>query len=418
MDPGGHLPRRWIMLLFAVALALRLGAHLARPASGPRGYEYYAEMALHLADEGRLYRTMPFGQGDRFAIRTPGYPVALAALAPVATDVRIRAASLGALCGAFSTMFAAMLGTRMFGRRAGLAAGACVALWPHAVLHDTALQDTALYTMLFLALVLVAHRLSVDERRLDLVSAAGAGLLGAAAVLVRVALLPTVVVLLAWPLIAGGDRRRSLLLLLVGAVTLNAGLLPWRLRNARVVYDAVLTSDTGRSLWLGNNARVFDVYPRQSIDRAEERAWTALPEPTRAEIRSLSHDELAQDAWFRAEALAWIRANPGAAAIGAVRKAWAGFSPWFNPRGSDLKQLVHALSYGSVALLAVAAIIRLRVRRRGAGLVVACCALFAAQSAVFFGHSSYRAYLDPLLIVLAASWLAPRRASIAGDQPA
>ena len=31
--------------------------------------------------------------------------------------------------------------------------------------------------------------------------------------------------------------------------------------------------------------------------------------------------------------------------------------------------------------------------------------LFAAQSAVFFGHSSYRAYVDPLLIVLATSVL-------------
>lgn len=412
MDPAGHLPRRWLLGLFAGALALRLGADLARPPGEARGYEYYAEMAAHLVEDGRLYRTMPFGQGDRLAIRTPGYPLALAALAPVAADVRLRAAILGAICGASSVVLAAILGARLSGRRAGLTAGCAVALWPHAVLHDTALQDTALYTTLFLALVLVAHRLSVKERRLDPLSAAGAGMLAAAAVLVRVALLPTVVVLLAWPLLCGGNRRRSLLLLLVGVLTLNAGLLPWRLRNARVVGSSVLTSDTGRSLWLGNNPQLFEVYPPGSIDRAEERAWTALPEATRAAVRSLAHDEIAQDAWFRDEALAWIRAHPGAAAIGAARKAWASFSPWFNPRGSLLKQLIHAISYGPVALLAVASLVRLRSRWRETGIVVACVAVLAAQSAMFFGHSSYRAYLDPLLVVLAASWIAPRRSPV------
>ena len=170
----------------------------------------------------------------------------------------------------------------------------------------------------------------------------------------------------------------------------------------------VLTSDTGRSLWLGNNAQLFEVYPRQSIDRAEERAWTALPEETRAAVRDQGHDEFAQDAWFRGEAQRWIRANPGDAAVGALRKAWASFSPWFNPRGSLLKQLVHAFSYGPVALLALAALYRHRARLRETGFIVACCALLAAQSAMFFGHSSYRAYLDPLLVVLAASWFAPR----------
>jgi predicted ABC-type sugar transport system permease subunit len=67
------------------------------------------------------------------------------------------------------------------------------------------------------------------------------------------------------------------------------------------------------------------------------------------------------------------------------------------------------VSYGPVAALAVVAL--LRPRRRGWELLPIPIALLVlcVQSAVFFGHSSYRAYVDPLLVVLASGAVAAGR---------
>ena len=399
------LPRhgRVLLAIVLVAFALRFAVALGR--EGERGYVYYVEMARNLGEKGALYRSMPFDQGDRYAIRTPGYPLVLAALDAAPGALRAKVALFGAACGAASVALASLLARRLFGDRPALATAAVIALWPHAVLHDGALQDTALYTTLFLALLLITHRLFSGEERLGTSVAAGAA--AAAAVLVRVALLPTALVLLAWPLL--GTARRRVALAGVSLLALGIGLTPWLARNARVVGRPVLTSDGGRSLWLGNNAQLFEAgYPRVSIDRAEVQAWFALPPATRQHVQELGRDELAQDAWFRAEATRWIRANPGDALSGALRKAWASFSPWYSPRGTLVKQLVHLATYGPVALLAFAALLRHRARWRELGMLAACAALLAAQSAVFFGHSAYRAYLDPVLILLACSWITAR----------
>ena len=250
-------------------------------------------------------------------------------------------------------------------------------------------------------------RLSVEDDRRRALLLAGAAAL---AVLTRVALLPAALVLIVWPVVAAAQERRgraakaAALGLLVFALLLS----PWVARNARVLGAPVLTSDTGRSLWLGNNPQTFSVYPAQSIDRAEERAWAALPESTRAEVRALGGDELASDAWFRAQAIGWIRAHPGAAFAGGLRKAWAAYGPWFSPQGSLLKQLVHAATWTPVAILALASAWRHRRRWRELAPIGFAFALLALQSAVFFGHSAYRLYLDPWAIVLASGWLAVR----------
>ena len=63
---------------------------------------------------------------------------------------------------------------------------------------------------------------------------------------------------------------------------------------------------------------------RQKL-QSMERAWAALPEATRAEVRALAGDEMVSDAWFRARALAYLKADPARALGGGLRKAWASF---------------------------------------------------------------------------------------------
>jgi MYXO-CTERM domain-containing protein len=103
---------------------------------------------------------------------------------------------------------------------------------------------------------------------------------------------------------------------------------------------------------------------------------------------------------------------------GGLRKAWATFSPRFNPRGSPIKQAVHVSTWGPVALLALAALVAFRRRWRELLPIPLCALLLAAQSAIFFGHSGYRTYLDPLFIVLAAGLVASRAPRAAGTSRA
>ena len=402
---------RWrsIVAILLLAFTLRVAGALVAGHGSPsvaEGYQYYLEMADNVAEGRGFFRTMPFGQGESRAIRTPGYVLVLAALRALPIERGLAIAIFGICCGTLTVLFATLLAMRALGTRAGLIAGIALACWPMAIIHDSALQDTALYTMLFIGLAGLAHRLTEEVRRGDAWRAAILGLVAAAAVLVRVALLPTAIIPCAWVLLGARPAKQRLLLALVAFVALQVGLAPWRVRNARVIGSPVLTSDSGRSLWLGNNPQTFSVYPKQSIDRAEERAWTALPEETRAHVRQ-APSELARDAWFRDEALRFIRANPGGAFLGGARKAWATFSPWYSPEGSLLKQGLQLVAYGPIAMLALLAGWRRR-QERLTWMVFTCAGLLAIQSAVYFGHSGYRAYIDPLLIVLAASWLVPR----------
>ena len=407
--------KQLILLIAGAGLLLRLGVPLVRGVedSHAGGYDFYVEMADHLRAGEGLYRTLPYGHGDRFAIRTPLYPLVLAGLRPLGSWFSWAIVLFGATCGAASVWLVGRAADSLFGRRAGLAAAGAMALWPHAVLHDTALQDTALYTALFALALAACLRLSDPRSQASGRTALLLGVAGCLAVLTRVALLPSVLLLLAWPVLAAARdaRPRALRLSALSLLVLALGLTPWLLRNARTLGAPVLTSDTGRSLWLGNNPQTFSVYPARSIDRAEERAWAALPAAARSEVLALAGDELESDAWFRARALTWIGEQPGAALLGGVRKAWAGVSPWFSPTGSLAKQVVHAVTWTPAALLALVSAWRHRRRWRLLAPIAFSLSLFALQSAVFFGHSAYRLYLDPWVLVVASGLLAVRKAA-------
>ena len=71
-------------------------------------------------------------------------------------------------------------------------------------------------------------------------------------------------------------------------------------------------------------------------------------------------------------------------------------------RKGPLGNLVHALSYGPLALLALAGAWRTRRRWRELLPIYPLFAIFAPITAVLWGHSSHRSALDVYLIVLAA----------------
>jgi len=86
---------------------------------------------------------------------------------------------------------------------------------------------------------------------------------------------------------------------------------------------------------------------------------------------------------------------------GAVRKVAAGFSWVFNPRREPLVQVTYALSYVPISVFGVLGMVLTRRDWRMHSLIYLQFLAFIAVSAIFWAHTSHRAYLDVYLIVFA-----------------
>jgi 4-amino-4-deoxy-L-arabinose transferase-like glycosyltransferase len=277
-----------------------------------------------LADKirrGEPFELLYFGDLPHFALRTPGYPLFLAAcqsaFGPRVLPVRLVQAVLGAAC----VWLVARLSRRALPdmpRSVPLIAAALTALDPFVMANSAFVLSEAL----FLPLMLVgqcAFAAMWDQPRTRFGWAVLAGAATAAAVLTRPSWsLYFAGYLVLWLILQRGDRRaalRSALILVVAACVVMA---PWWVRNARIYGRFVPTA-----LWMG--ASLYDgLNPRANGD--SEMSFLADPD-----IWPL--DEEAQDAALRDKAIAFARANPGRVVTLAAIKAARFWSPWPNAEG-------------------------------------------------------------------------------------
>ena len=83
----------------------------------------------------------------------------------------------------------------------------------------------------------------------------------------------------------------------------------WVGRNATVVGAAVLTTETGLSLWIAHNESTMEVYPHRSVDEVAEVAWPRLSQEWRDRIEAAS-DPVSRDRAYAALAWSYVRASP------------------------------------------------------------------------------------------------------------
>ena len=143
------------MAFVALALALRLGARLYSGADDfwATGYTFFFSMAQNIAAGNGI----GLAGGAPTAFRVPLYPLLLAGLTMGHTLFWSVVTAQG-LIGAGTTWCAALLAREMFGGAAPVYAAAAVAVYPYYVIHDTAFQETSLFTLLTLLSVLVLRR--------------------------------------------------------------------------------------------------------------------------------------------------------------------------------------------------------------------------------------------------------------------
>jgi 4-amino-4-deoxy-L-arabinose transferase-like glycosyltransferase len=395
-----YLKLVWIILL---AFAARVGVRWYSGASDfwENGYTFFFTLAQSIAAGNGIASD----GGTATAFRVPLYPVFLAA-ATLGHKAFLPVVFAQSLIGAGTVWCAAMLAQELFGRQAAIIAAILTAIYPYYVVHDTALQETGLYTFLMALAVLL---LLGARRSGSVVKATGAGLALGAAVLTRANLAPFALFAPLWLALAGGLhaapwRRRLVIAILcagMGALTVA----PWLVRSYWLTGTATISTQSGFFLWLGNNPYTFSHYPAESIDRSEETALAALSLQDKEELEARSHNEAIVDHWFFEKGLDYIREHPWRTVGNGFRKIVDAFGWLPSPRHSFWPNLVHMLSYAPIMMLGLWGMWAGRRHWREHSIFYAQFIWFAAVTAVFFGSTSYRAYLDVYWIVFAAGVL-------------
>jgi 4-amino-4-deoxy-L-arabinose transferase-like glycosyltransferase len=400
-----ELPIYWKLLgIVFVAFAVRVAVRCYSGSADfwVHGYTFFFALAQNIADGNGI----SLGDGNYTAFRVPLYPLFLAVVT-FGHKAFLPVVVAQSLIGAATVLCATLIAREMFGNAAGITAAVITAVYPYYVVHDTALQETSLYTFLTALAVLLLLR---ARRSGSGVTAACAGLALGAAVLTRANLAPFALIAPLW--LAGPGRcqpvmrwRQKLRIVVLCASMVALSVSPWLVRSFLLTGSATLSTQTGYFLWVGNNPYTFSYYPHESIDLSEAAALLALSPQDRAELEALGANEAAVDQWFRQKGLEYIREHPWRTFGSGVLKLADAFGWPPSPRKSFWPNLVHSLAYGLVMTLGLWGMWVGRKHWREHLIFYALFVSFAAVTAVFFGHTSYRSYLDIYWIVFAAGSL-------------
>lgn len=306
-----------------------------------------------------------------------------------------------ALLGTLTVGLIGLLGSRLFGRRAGLIAMGMAAVYPPLVIVDSTLVSETLFIPLVLAATLAALEAGRAGRgwRLALVS----GLLLGAAVLTRanglLLLLPLMVLAARSP---GRVRTAAVMVAAVAVV-----LVPWTVRNAISVGAFVpLTTQTGYTL-----AGTYNDATRTRTSTSYRAAWID-PRSQAAQYRSLLTDpvldEPALDRELTRQALGYIRRHPGyvgEVALHNLRRLSGLDRSYARASGAAAGTAAAPAVVGAwagLALLALAALGALTGAVRHAPRILWLVPALLATTVFVSSAVRFRAPVDPFLLLLGA----------------
>jgi hypothetical protein len=199
--------------------------------------------------------------------------------------------------------------------------------------------------------------------------------------------------------------RRAVHMGALAALGLAVMIGPWLAYTDRMVGAPVLNSNSGFNLYLGNNPAATGGFV--GIENTPMRdTWPSL---------LASEGEVGAANALAVEAQDWAVANPAdAATLAAVKLARFGAPnlPDAGDRQANAAiaalRWVDVVQYLLIALLALAAVITLRTRHPAINWIAAAIALFWLVHAAAYVMPRYREPVMPLVIVLAALFIAAR----------
>ena len=353
--------------------------------------------------------------GKETFYQAPLYPYALAVLYATAGRDPMTVRWVQAVLGALACAFLALAGKTWLSERAGLTAGALLALYPPAIFFDGLVQKASLDNLLMCALLAVLGAYAVSGRA-ALLAAAGA-VLGLFA-LTRENALVFLVILAAWlPFQLAGrplkDRAMAIGLLAAGVAVV---LVPVGLRNQAVGGDFLITtSQAGSNFFIGNHegatGRYLPIRPDRETYAFERIDATEIAE--KAVGHALTPREVSSYWWSRS--FDWIRAHPGAWIALLGKKALV---TWNRAELPDSESLEVYADYSPV-LAALGALFGFGVLVALAAPGMALAAFlsprpvllylmlfgFSAAVAVFYVFARYRFPMVPILALFAGATL-------------
>jgi len=210
---------------------------------------HYDRLAAALAD-GRGYVNEA---GQATAYYPPGYPAVLGAVYWLAGHRPVAGEALNVVLGALTSGLVFWIGSRAFGRAAGLLAALAFAVFPSHILYVSQLHSEVVFTAAYLlALGLLLAAPPPGERRWVHFWLAAGLVIGVAALMRPAALSLLAVIPFAlrprgtpWPALA----RATLLALVAAAVVVT----PWVVRNAVTVGTPTIATNAGIDFWIGNH---------------------------------------------------------------------------------------------------------------------------------------------------------------------
>jgi hypothetical protein len=157
----------------------------------------------------------------------------------------------------------------------------------------------------------------------------------------------------------------------------------------------------------------------QSVDvsiNAHVDALDAITAPDTAAVSEpppVTANEALIDGWFERQALDYMRAHPWLTVMNGFRKIGATFDWLATPRRSRVQSVLHFISFGPVMLLGLWGMWMRRAHWRDDSLVYLLFAQFMLVTAIYFGQTNHRVFLDVYFIVFGAGAIAEKFARTA-----
>jgi 4-amino-4-deoxy-L-arabinose transferase-like glycosyltransferase len=393
-----------LAIILAAGLALRAAAAFAVQAYADRlgkpclfgDTTIYWELARAIR-EGRPFVVDQSGV-PHYALRTPGYPLFLAACQALFGERILPVRLVQAALGTLGIYFVYRLVDRAVGdRKAAIIAAGLAAVEPYGIGLGALVLSEGVFIPLMLAglrgLSLLWTRPGEAPPKYGTAIAIGTGLVHGAAILMRPSWALMVPILLACRVIGAGPGRmgalRGALFVAAAAAVVMA---PWWARNARVFGRFVPTA-----LWVG--ASLYDGISPTATGASD---MGFLDDAGVVEL-----DEVSQDATLRRRSVDFALSHPGRALELAAIKAGRFWSPWPNAETLRSPAAAWASAVVTIPLFALVAIGVWECRKVGRALVLLAGPLvyFMLLHMIFVSSIRYRipGFL-PALGLAAVGW--------------
>jgi 4-amino-4-deoxy-L-arabinose transferase-like glycosyltransferase len=398
--------RQWFIIIFALALIIRMAFALSLPADdNVFADESYERYATHFANGDGFGMDNPYkGVGPErvHAFRPPLFPFLWGCVYKLTngTYAPIRAAH--ALLGALTCILAMLVAKELVPkRRVVIWTGLLCALYPPLVWHSVHLMTEPLFIFLSILSLYALIRMARTHRWRWLILAGMAAGLGTLSRSMMTGFLPLMAFWVWW---ISGISWKGLGRAAAFTAVVTLVMLPWIVRNAFVFGEFLpTTTDAGHGAYVANNPEVLATPENTARGFVIPESWEGLVDENDSELEC--QRKLLQ------KARDYLRSNPRAAVELIARRFITFWRFYPNPTYISRKHvLIYACSYIPVFLLMLpgAWLVGRRYAGRSKGsfaLIVAWVAYTCGIHALILAMMRYRVPLMPLLLILAATTL-------------